>query len=57
MPCPRMNSSISTGTQGHRRRRAGHREGLGEGQRCEQTPFLPFEREHRQERHGDDQAG
>ena len=34
---------------------AGHRKGLGEGERTEQTAFLAFEREHRQERNGDDQ--
>ena len=37
----------------HRRRR--HRKGLGEGERAEQPPLLRFQREDRQERHGDDQ--
>jgi hypothetical protein len=31
-----------------------HGEGLGQRERLEQTPFLGFEREHRQEGNGDD---
>jgi hypothetical protein len=42
--------------QRHRKqRRAGHREGLGEGQRREQPPFLAFQREHREEGNSDDE--
>ena len=44
---------------GHQRdreeRREGHGEGLGEGERPEQPPLGPLQREHRQERDGDDQ--
>ena len=36
-------------------RRDDHGEVLRVGQRLEQPPFLRFERQHRQERHGDDQ--
>ena len=39
----------------HRRRR--HRESLGVGERREQPAFLRFQREDRQEGHGDDQQG
>ena len=35
-------------------RGAAHGEGLGQRERLEQPPFLSLEREHRQERHGDD---
>ena len=35
-------------------RGAAHGEGLGQRQRLEQPPFLVLQREHRQERHGDD---
>ena len=42
--------------QRHRQqRRRRHGEGLGVGERLEQPPFLRFQREDRQERHGDDE--
>ena len=53
--CPRMKSIIRTGTSVTDRSGDDHREGLGERQRLEEPPFLRLEREHRQERHGDDQ--